>query len=157
MKKLLFLLVLGFVASYASAETKTMLKINVLNGEEQAFDISEIQNITFEDGVMKVKNANGAVTDFNIDNIDDMVFTTVVGIEGVFDYALENNLNIKIENGLLTATQPDTQLTLRVFTVAGANVDMRQGQSVITYQFSDLREGEVYIILVNDKAIKFIR
>ena len=57
---------------------------------------------------------------------------------------------------MLTATMPENDIDFRVFTFDGQLVDNVKANSELTYSLAELPSG-TYILLVNKKAIKFIR
>ena len=154
MKKLGLLVCCALGAFWASADNTVNLIVNTNDGEKK-YDIKAIDFIDFNEEVMNIHLEN-TVENFNIDDIEDMVFDVVSGIEEIRDYNLADDLNISIKGGVLTASQEGKTLTVRVFDMNGRVLDMATADSEISYSLADLDKG-TYIIMVNDKAVKFIR
>lgn len=156
MKKFGLLVCCALGAFYASADNTVNLIVNTNDGEKK-YDIKTIDFIDFNEGqdVMNI-HLESTVDNIDITNVEDMVFDVVSGIEEVRDYDLADNLNISIKGGVLTATQEGKTLTVRVFDMNGRALDMVSADSAVTYSLADLAKG-TYIIMVNDKAVKFIR
>ena len=104
---------------------------------------------------MKIHLAN-EIENINIDDVEDMVFDVISGIEEIRDYDLAEGLNVSINGGVLTANQDGKTIIVRVFDMNGRMIDMATADSEISYSLADLDKG-TYIITVNDKALKFIR
>lgn len=156
MNKLFLTLSLSFFAVAAIAKTTTTLTINSNDGSKDPYNIEKIKSITFDGDKMIVNGTNGTANEYNIDAIEIMTFATITGIEGVYDFELEDNLEISVNKGILSATQPDTLLNLRIYTINGQMVHSAEADSELTYSLADLPSG-VYIITINNKALKFIR
>lgn len=155
MKKTLILSLLACAAFTANADDIINLKVATKSGET-SFDIKEIEKITFDGDKMTVSQFEKAATDFDINSIDEMTFYVISGVENVYDFDLENRLNVKVNRNILTATQPGQHLSLRIFDLNGRAIDSREAEEELSYTLSDLPKG-IYVIIVNDKAIKFIR
>lgn len=153
MKKHVLLSALALFATSVMADT-IQLSVNSSNGEQTIYNVDELVNITFDGDDMVIQHANGSDRHL-IDNIEDMIFGTVSGIEEVRDFDLNNGLNVAIRANILTATLPD-DITLRVFDINGRAVDTASSRSELSYDLAELAKG-TYIIMVNDKALKFIR
>ena len=154
MKKLGLLVCCALGAFWASADNTVNLIVNTNDGEKK-YDIKAIDFIDFNEEVMNIHLEN-TVENFNIDDIEDMVFDVVSGIEEIRDYNLADDLNISIKGGVLTASQEGKTITVRVFDMNGRVLNMATADSEISYSLADLDKG-TYIIMVNDKAVKFIR
>ncbi len=154
MKKHVLLSALALFASTVMADT-IQLSVNNSNGEHTVYNVDDLVNITFDGDDMVIQHANGSDRHL-IDNIEDMIFGTVSGIEEVRDFDLNDGLNVAIRGNILTATLPDGEITLRVFDINGRAVDTSSSRSEISYDLAELAKG-TYIIMVNDKALKFIR
>lgn len=136
------------------ADNTVSLIVNTNDGKKQ-YEINTIDFIDFEDDVMKI-HLDQTVEDINISDIEDMVFDILSGIEDVRDYELADGLDVSVKGGVLAAVQEGKTITVRVFDMNGRLIDMASAESEISYSLADLAKG-TYIVLVNDKAIKFIR
>lgn len=156
MKKFGLLVCCALGAFYVSADNTVNLVVNTNDGEKK-YDIKTIDFIDFNEDqdVMNI-HLESTVENIDIANVEDMVFDVVSGIEEIRDYDLADDLHISIKGGVLTATQEGKTLTVRVFDMNGRALDMATADSEITYSLADLAKG-TYIIVVNDKAVKFIR
>ena len=67
-----------------------------------------------------------------------------------------SGFDVTISDGILRATYPETALTLRIFDLNGRAVTAVSADAELTYNLNDLAQG-TYILMVNEKAIKFIR
>lgn len=139
----------------AFADDQTVLDIYSANGETQRYSITDIVNITFDGDKMLVNGTNGT-TEFDIDSVEQMIFATVSGVENNYDFDLGNSLEVAIKNGMLTASQPEKEINLRIFTLQGEAIFATSAESELSYSLTELPQG-VYLIMVNDKVIKFIR
>lgn len=155
MKKVFLFLLAGMFAAGSYADTDITLSVKSVDGGAVNFNIADIQNITFAGNMMVVKTLEGEER-LDIDSIDDMVFDIVSGIEAVYENDSADGLFLKVEKGVLAASESDTMLNLRIFDMGGRLVDMASAMSEISYDLSHLAKG-TYIVTVNDKAIKFIR
>lgn len=155
MKKLVLLTVCAFGSLCAFADTTVNLIVNTNDGEKKKYDISTIDFIDFNEDEMKIHLAN-EIENINIDDVEDMVFDVISGIEEIRDYDLAEGLNVSINGGVLTANQDGKTIIVRVFDMNGRMIDMTTADSEISYSLADLDKG-TYIITVNDKALKFIR
>ena len=145
---------LGFGGASANDDI-VRFKVNPTSGETQIFEIKKVDKITFENDEMVVKHLNGEER-FDLDGIDFMDFDVISGIEDVYETETADALNISVRNGLLKASLPDSDITVRIFDFNGRAIDMVQGNSEVEYALYELPKG-TYVILVNEKAIKFIR
>ncbi len=155
MKKFGLLAICTAAVLCASADNIVTLKVNGPDGTLQSYDIRNIDYIDFNGDMMRVYTTDG-MEELNMDDINDMTFDIVSGIEEIRDLNLSEDLQVKINGGILTALLPEGDLTLRVYTISGQPVDMVAAHGELTYSLADLAKG-TYVILVNDKAIKFIR
>lgn len=155
MKKLIVPLILGLSTGFAVADSKITFSVNGTDGTQKVYNISDVNNITFDGDMMVISHSEGT-DEHELDAIQDMVFATVSGIDEVFEGELGDGLQVSVNHGVLTALLPGGDLTLRVFTMGGNMIDSMSAREELTYQLAPLDKG-VYIILVNDKAIKFIR
>jgi hypothetical protein len=154
-KVLLTAFALGMSVCAAFADDQTVLDIYSANGETQRYSITDIVNITFDGDKMLVNGTNGT-TEFDIDSVEQMIFATVSGVENNYDFDLGNSLEVAIKNGMLTASQPEKEINLRIFTLQGEVIFATSADSELSYSLTELPQG-VYLIMVNDKVIKFIR
>ena len=145
------------VAFTASAEMKTVLTVSGANGSKTDYDISQIKKITFdnENEKMTLSHTAGDET-YNISDIEEMVFGQIDGVESIYDFDMGNDLMVNVDHGMLRASQPDKMLNLRIFDMNGRLIDSLSANSEHTYDLTALNSG-IYIISVNEKAIKFIR
>ncbi|MDE6256291.1 MAG: T9SS type A sorting domain-containing protein [Muribaculaceae bacterium] len=157
MKKFGLLVACALGSLCATADTTVNLIVNTNGGEPKKYDISTIDFIDFNEDqdMMNVHLAN-TVDNIEIDNIEDMVFDIISGIEEIRDYDLADGLNVSINGGILNATQDGKTITVRIFDMNGRMLDMVSAESEISYSLADLDKG-TYIVMVNDKAVKFIR
>lgn len=133
----------------------THLDIKVQEGEHAIYDLDKIVSITFDGDEMVMHHADG--TDrHDINNIDEIVFATFSGIEEIRNFDLNGGLNIAIRRNMLTASLDGETITLRVFDTNGRAVDSQESCCELQYDLASLPKG-TYILLVNDKALKFIR
>lgn len=146
---------LGVLSTAAYAQDNvTRFNVAGETGNSQ-FDITKIESIKFEGEKMIVTHSMGT-DEFNFADVNKMFFDTVSGIEGVYDSDAEEGLHVSIKDGMLTATMPENDIDFRVFTFDGQLVDNVKANSDLTYSLAELPSG-TYILLVNKKAIKFIR
>ena len=157
MKKIFLFLVSGMLSLSAFSETQTVLTVSVSDGTTQEFDIKDIKNLTFdnENELMNVNLFDKTET-IEISDIDEMFFATFNGVESIYDVDLGQDLNVTLRYGVLYATQPGSNLNMKIFDMSGKLIDSKTAFEELTYSLSDLAGG-IYIITVNDKAIKFIR
>lgn len=154
MRKFGLLVLLASGAVCASADNTVSLIVNTNDGQKQ-YEINAIDFIDFEEDVMKI-HLDQTVENINIGDIEDMVFDVLSGIEDVRDYELADGLDVSVKGGVLAAFQEGKTITVRVFDMNGRLIDMASAETEINYSLADLAKG-TYIVLVNDKAIKFIR
>ena len=141
----------------AFSETHTVLTVSGNDGTSKEFDIKNIKNITFdsENELMNVNLIDKTET-YGLSDIDEMFFATFNGVESIYDVELGQDLNVTLHYGVLNATQPGATLNMKIFDMSGKLIDSKTAFEELTYSLSDLAGG-IYIITVNDKAIKFIR
>jgi len=68
----------------------------------------------------------------------------------------DEGLEVTVSDGILRATYPENTLTLRIFDLNGRAVTTVSAEAELSYNLTDLAQG-TYILMVNEKAIKFIR
>lgn len=157
MKKIALLVVSGMLSLSAFSETQTILTISESNGSTHEFDITEIKNITFDSETEQMNvNLWDNTQTIDLSNIDEMYFATFDGVESIYDVELGDDLNVSLRYGVLTANQPGATLNMRIYDMSGRLVASQSAFEQLTYPLSDLASG-IYVITVNDKAIKFIR
>lgn len=157
MKKIFLLLFSGMLSLSAFSETQTVLTVSGSDGTTQEFDIKDIKNITF-DSEMELMNVNllDKTETIDISDIDEMFFATFNGVESIYDVELGQDLNVTLHYGVLNATQPGATLNMKIFDMSGKLIASQTAFEELSYSLSDL-PGGIYVITVNDKAIKFIR
>lgn len=154
MKKYVLLSAIALLAFPAMADI-TAMSVIPQAGEKTVYDVDNIVNITFDGDMMVVQTVDG--TDrINIDNIDEIVFGIISGVEQTRDFDLNDGLNVAIRRNLLTASLDGGDITLRVFDTNGRLMDTVAANSELQYDLASLAKGS-YILLVNNKALKFIR
>lgn len=141
----------------AFSENQTVLTVAGNDGSTQDFDIATIKNITFDSSneLMNVNLLDKTET-FEISGIDDMYFATFGGVESIYDVDLGQDLNVALRYGTLYASQPNSHIEMKIFDMSGKLLAQQSEYEELTYSLTDL-PGGIYIITVNDKAIKFIR
>lgn len=157
MKKMFLMAAAGMLALSSLADDKVpALQVKSSNAVDPVnFELARIQKITFDGETMLIQNADGT-EQFNMRDIEKMVFASVSGVEEIVDFDLGNDLAISIRHGELTARQEGQDLNLRIYDLNGRSIDTRSANSELNYSLNALSAG-TYIIVVNDKAIKFIR
>lgn len=157
MKKFALIVMAGILGLSAYADTKTMLVVSGADGTKRQFDITQVKHITFDNDneKMTISHFDGD-EEFDINAIDEMIFGVVDGIESVYDFNMGSDLNLVVDHGMVLASQPEKELVLRIFDMNGRLVDTATAFAELTYDLSQL-PGGIYIVSVNDKAIKFIR
>jgi hypothetical protein len=153
MKKTIVLMAAALLAAGASADTKKMLEVKEYNGTSHKYDITEVINITFDGDRMVVNHATDGLREHDIEAIEVMRFATV---SGLYEFGLDEGLEVTVSNGILRATYPENTLTLRIFDLNGRAVTTVSAEAELSYNLTDLAQG-TYILMVNEKAIKFIR
>lgn len=155
MKKSALLLAFSLACLGASADSTVVFEVKTADDQKKEFDIRNVDYIDFQGDVMYIHYADGT-EGIDIASIEEMVFNTITGIEEVRDFTLPGDIQISVDRGILSAALPGQMLTLRIFDMQGHAVDMASAESELTYNLADLPKG-LYIIMVNDKAIKYIR
>lgn len=155
MKKVFLFLVAGMMSAGVYADNDIKFVVNGSDGSQKQFQLDEIENITFVGNMMVVRTAEGEET-LDIDSIEDMLFDIVSGIEDVYESQTDGGLLLKVEGGILKASQNDAALHLRIFDMSGKMMATSSAVAELEYDLSTLNSG-TYIVMVNDKAIKFIR
>ena len=153
MKKTIVLMAAALLAAGASADTKKMLEVKEYNGTSHKYDITEVINITFDGDRMVVNHATDGLREHDIEAIAVMRFATV---SGLYEFELDEGLEVTVSDGILRATYPENTLTLRIFDLNGRAVTTVSAEAELSYNLTDLAQG-TYILMVNEKAIKFIR
>lgn len=154
MKKYVLLSAVALFALPMLADT-THMSINSQGGDEAKYDLDKIVNITFDGNDMVVQHADG--TDrHDMNNIEEIVFGTVSGIEEIRDFDLNEGLNVAIRRNMLIATHEGNELKLAIYDTNGRLIEVAEGNDELEYNLADLAKG-TYILLVNGKALKFIR
>ena len=153
MKKTIVLMAAALLAAGASADTKKMLEVKEYNGTSHKYDITEVINITFDGDRMVVNHATDGLREHVIEAIEVMRFATV---SGLYEFELDEGLEVTVSDGILRATYPENTLTLRIFDLNGRAVTTVSAEAELSYNLTDLAQG-TYILMVNEKAIKFIR
>ena len=154
MRKIALFMALGMMS--ATAFSQDIIKLNVKgNDATSEYDIAKIQNIKFDGEKMIVNHLEGS-DEFQLDEINRMDFDIVSGIDAVYEKETADGLHVAINHGVLKATQAEGEIALRIFTLDGKAVDAAKADAELTYSLESLPKG-TYVILVNKKAIKFIR
>ncbi len=138
----------------AWADQEYHLVVKGADGTEQQFNINELDHISF-DGDKMLVHKGGTATEFALDDIDHMTLDLIEGIEATFEKNFDG-LQLNVERGVLTASQPGAQLNMQIFDLNGRLVAATTADSELTYSLIDLPTG-AYIVTVNGKAVKFIR
>lgn len=155
MKKLFLFLLTGMMSVGIYADNDIQFIVNGSDGNQKKFQLDQIENIVFVGNMMVVRTSQGEES-LDINSIADMLFDTVSGIEGVYESQADGGLLVNINKGILKASHPDTPIHLRIFDMSGKMKASAEGMAELEYDLSVLDSG-VYIVMVNDKAIKFIR
>ena len=157
MKKISLLFISGMLSLSAFSENKTVLTVAASDGSTLEFDITDIKNITF-DSEKELMNVNlfEKTETLEISNINDMYFATFDGVESIYDFDIGQDLNVALRFGVLYASQPNSRIDMKIFDMSGKLIASQSAFEELTYSLTDLAGG-IYVILVNDKAIKFIR
>lgn len=143
----------ALLAAGASADTNRELQIKEFNGNTSHYELSKIINITFDGDKMVVNHTTDGLREHDIEAIEEMRFGTV---SGLYEFEMAEGFDVTISDGILRATYPETALTLRIFDLNGRAVTAVSADAELTYNLNDLAQG-TYILMVNEKAIKFIR
>ncbi len=111
MKKTIVLMAAALLAAGASADTKKMLEVKEYNGTSHKYDITEVINITFDGDRMVVNHATDGLREHDIEAIEVMRFATV---SGLYEFELDEGLEVTVSDGILRATYPENTLPPRL-------------------------------------------
>ena len=133
------------------------LTVNIVgDGSEIAqFNTSTISRITFPDNGMSILTTDG-LQKFSFEEFDTMTFDfrRESGLD-IPASSLDNNLTISVADNLISVSG-DADIEMEVFDLQGNLLNRISGHQIINHDVSVYAKG-IYIALINNKAVKFIR
>ncbi len=132
-----------------SAGAKDTIVLTDNSGKTNEMHVGAIEEITFSNGNIIITTSNGKKS-FPLGDLDNIAF----------DYMASSNedITISISGTTITAEANSADKTLNIIAVntAGMIVAATKGRESVSIDFSNWPRG-IYIIVANDKTIKFIR
>ncbi len=132
-----------------SAGAKDTIVLTDNSGKTNEMHVGAIEEITFSNGNIIITTSNGKKS-FPLGDLDNIAF----------DYMASSNedITIPISGTTITAEANSADKTLNIIAVntAGMIVAATKGRESVSIDFSNWPRG-IYIIVANDKTIKFIR
>ena len=118
--------------------------------------LSTLSEITFSDNNMVITDGTESQS-FSLADISEITFAIVTSSSESISADLADNLRVNLQNCILTVTaDADASIDMVIYALNGRMVASQSATGTLTADLNDLTKG-VYIIKVNDKAIKFIR
>lgn len=129
--------------------------VNLSDGEPVQVPFAAIERINFADGLMHITAHDHTVTHVPLADITNMRFDEEITQTDVRDIDLDN-ISIHARNGEIEIIATEgLPLDICVYSLAGRRVAAQCTTAPCSLRMSDMDPG-VYIIIVNDKTLKYI-
>ena len=160
MKKLLLpALCLGFALPFplmAEDETTATMKIEGENGTLGAIQISTASEITFSENTLMV-TGDSETKAYALTEIAEITFSLSTSSADKLSAELSDGLHVDLCNCMLSVSTDNGQpISVNIFSASAQFVASHKGSGYISVDLSSL-PGGMYIIRINNKAIKFVR
>ncbi len=140
-----------------SAGAKDTIVLTDNSGKTNEMHVGAIEEITFSNGNIIITTSNGKKS-FPLGDLDNIAFDYMASSNEDITIPIESDVNISISGTTITAEANSADKTLNIIAVntAGMIVAATKGRESVSIDFSNWPRG-IYIIVANDKTIKFIR
>ncbi len=155
-QKLVMLLFLFFAINFNTFSQN--LVVNLINNTTQTFAISNIKSIKFQSSLMILKENNGTITSWDITNINNYSFTSVLAIDDnifvektsltIFPNPATNLVNIQFDSNL------NSIIKIEIIDINGRIIDQIHKGEHLNGQIykwnSNVQKGIYYCRLITD-------
>jgi len=155
-QKLVMLLFLFFAINFNTFSQN--LVVNLINNTTQTFAISNIKSIKFQSSLMILKENNGTITSWDITNINNYSFTSVLAIDDnifiektsltIFPNPATNLVNIQFDSNL------NSIIKIEIIDINGRIIDQIYKGEHLNGQIykwnSNVQKGIYYCRLMTD-------
>lgn len=153
---LLFLLVIGFVTSFAYTQTK--LTIKQQDNTEQSFELASLRKLVFSGTDISVVKTDGDTNLFSMNNVFNMRF--IDSNTGISNTEYDNQVILYptlVQSSFFLKNLPATS-TVLIYDVNGGVVkELNLSQFDTSVDVSSLSAG-IYIVKIGDKqSFKFVK
>jgi len=142
-------------AESSAQEVKPVIIINAAD-EKSTLPIDQVQQITFEGKDMVLLHNDGTLRKC-IDDIEDIKFDFASSAVESVSKEFDDDFAVSFENGIMTVRPAEGKsVDLSIFDLQGVEAKAAHFSVSQTFDLNTLQKG-VYIIIINNKTIKFTR